>query len=385
LIVVNPAVKRTHPLLALSAQSGVPLTSEINLLCSRNRAPTIAVTGSIGKSTTATLIRLLLCSPDRRVHLGGNIGGTLLSQLDHIDPADWVVLELSSFQLWDLNHLRFAPDVAVVTNLFPNHLDWHGTFEEYAAAKESITRWQSAAHVLISPQNDAVVRGWSSRARRSAADEFVEFLKSVDLPETLRSGDQLQNASAAIAAANAAVGMAVEECLDRFRSFTPLRHRREAIGVFHGRRFINDSKATTPEAAIAAIRACGATSGRLLLLAGGADKGVCLNAFASEIARSASHAALTGQTAPTLTHLVRRSQGATTVHQASTFDEAVFWLLGQSRPGDTILLSPGCASFGEFVNYEQRGERFRQLVESWTPPNCAKSPPFESDRSRAIA
>lgn len=362
LIVVNPAVRRTHPLLAVAADAGVPLTSEINLFCSRNPARTIAVTGSIGKSTTATLIHLLLNSSNCRTHLGGNIGGTLLLQLDQIQAEDWVVLELSSFQLWNLNHLRFAPDVAVFTNLFPNHLDWHGTFVEYAAAKESMTRWQTNDQLLIFPQSDRVMGQWQSAARRIDSRSYVGSLLSCELPLALKGIDQLENVSAAIAVAQAGAGVPVEECISRLQHFVPLPHRREVVAEHHGRTFINDSKATTPEAAMAAIRACRPSGGRLFLLAGGADKGICLHAFANEISSSADVVALIGQTAEPLRVRIAQSGSATEVHVAHSLDAAFAWLLGRSQPGDTILLSPGCASFGEFVNYEQRGERFRQLV-----------------------
>ncbi|MFQ5731409.1 MAG: Mur ligase family protein, partial [Planctomycetaceae bacterium] len=141
-IVVNPAVRRNHPMLRVARDAGVPLTSEMNLFWRLRQGPVIGVTGSNGKSTTAALVHSILQADGWSVRLGGNIGGSLLPVVDEIGPNDWTVVELSSFQLHELDRIPSSPEVAVVTNFAPNHLDWHGGLDEYCEAKQTIVRWQ---------------------------------------------------------------------------------------------------------------------------------------------------------------------------------------------------------------------------------------------------
>jgi len=160
LVVVNPAVRRDHPLLVRCRERGVPLTSEMNLFWQHQRGIVLAVTGSNGKSTTTALLHNILVQTGRTCWLGGNLGRSLLPMVDDIAAADFVVLELSSFQLADLDRLQARPHVAVVTNFAPNHLDWHGTIDEYRRAKQSLLRWQQATDIAVLNGDDDDVRGW---------------------------------------------------------------------------------------------------------------------------------------------------------------------------------------------------------------------------------
>ncbi|MFN0054190.1 MAG: UDP-N-acetylmuramoyl-L-alanine--D-glutamate ligase [Planctomycetales bacterium] len=401
LLVVSPAVPPDHRCVRLARDAGIPVTSEMNLFWERNRGRTICITGSNGKSTTASLVHALLSAaldpsqkPDvttsgaSRCWLGGNIGQSLLPQVDEIAPDDWVVLELSSFQLADLAPLHPDPHVAIVTNFSPNHLDRHGTLESYREAKQQIVRWQSVDRLAILNQDDPDVAGWPTGARRywfGRDDEGREGLFGVGFDQFKRRalfrqgrreqvlplGDWLplpgrhnfQNALAACCAA-LVVGATPTDLAAGLQTFQGLPHRLQRVGEATGRLFYNDSKATTPAAAIEALHAFRAP---LWLLAGGYDKQVDLSEFAQTIVdRGVQGVALLGQTAATLEALIRARdpQGRILLWVAPAFESAVQWAWERSAPGDVLLLSPGCASYDWFSNYEARGDQFVRLAES---------------------
>ena len=459
LLVVNPAVKPSCPWLAKARERGIPRTSEMNLFWQHNRGRVIGVTGSNGKSTTTALIAHLLKTAGRTVYLGGNLGGSLLPIVDSIEPTDWVVLELSSFQLADLDRIEASPEIAVVTNFAPNHLDWHPDLDDYRRAKQTILRWQSEDSTAVLNGADADVREWPTLGRvwlfgqtsgslspagdvadsndfrcggegggegvhtpgqpphpgplthshvlsESSADRggegaenvghvsyvpekemrsvgFSPRLSKVDMPAWAKAhatntrlldlfplpGDHNRMNAAAAICAVLAVGVEWESLAEGLRTFRGLPHRLEFVGEVAGRRFYNDSLATTPESAICALKAF---PGRVLLLAGGYDKRVDLSEFAREAAARATAIAWMGQTAERLHALAMQTLeehgGLTSPARCRSqrithnLREAFEWLWEQSQPGDTILLSPACASFDWFLNFADRGEQFRTLV-----------------------
>lgn len=383
LVVVNPAVPPDSRWVDAARSAGVLLSSEIELFCQRAPGTVVAVTGSNGKSTTAALIHHILRRAGRRVWLGGNIGHSLLGSLPEMNTGDWVILELSSFQLTALDRIRFRPHIAVVTNFTPNHLDWHPDVDHYRWAKQRILHWQRASDWAVLNASDTEVRAWPAAAQR------LEFAGSAGLPRpgltetpeqliyrdshrtetlgrnALAAAVQLpglhnrENVSAALTAACAA-GVSLRDAVDALAGFEPLAHRLEFVAEHEGRRYINDSLATTPESAIAALHAF---EQPIVLLAGGSDKGVDLTDFARAIARRAKAVALMGQTGPQLaqalqSHPGKRCRWAT----CSDFRSAFAWAVGQSCDGDIILLSPGCASFGWFESFADRGQQFREAV-----------------------
>ena len=408
LVVVNPAVPRDSRYLEVARQSGVPLTSEMNLFWQHNCGRVVGVTGSNGKSTTAAILHAILEAGPSRCWLGGNIGCSLLPAVDGIAPDDWVVLELSSFQLNDLDRLFTSPEVAVVTNFSPNHLDWHHSLDDYRRSKQAILRWQLDHHTAVLNQDDPDVALWPSNGRRfffgtrdlgrpgifaqqagasrstagskprgagfpaghcRSADHVVfrdgGGEQALPLSEwlTLPGRHNLQNALAAACAA-LALGASPSEVQRGLESFTPLPHRLEKVADVAGRSFYNDSLATTPESARIALEAF---TEPVVLLAGGYDKGLDLSDFAQSIAEKAKAVALMGQTAEPLAFLIEQdSRGQTTPHRECPSLEAAFnWAVEQSAPGDVVLLSPGCASYGWFSNFAERGERFVKLVKAW--------------------
>ena len=319
LVVVNPAVKRDCPYLNAAIQAGVPTTSEMNLFWKWNRAPVIAVTGSNGKSTTTALIhaivqRLVQRQSHRTAWLGGNIGTSLLPLVDQIQPDDVVVLELSSFQLVDLNRLQASPHVAVVTNFAPNHLDWHLDLDDYRHAKQTILRWQTVEDVAVLNADDQDVRQWPVQSERRefgihTTVPYGVFFKDRDAIVREKTGEQrwplaewlklpgehnVANALAAISAATA-IGATEQDVQGGIENYQALPHRLQFVAEVAGRRFYNDSLATTPESTEVALAAFDAP---IVLLAGGYDKHVDLGRMAHAIARSAKGVSLMGQTAP---------------------------------------------------------------------------------------
>lgn len=396
LVVVSPAVPKESPFLAVARERGIPLTSEMNLFWERNRGRVLAVTGSNGKSTTTALThaildiaRLASSKCERGISgcwLGGNIGISLLPEVRRIQPEDWVVLELSSFQLEDLAPLQPRPEIAVVTNFSPNHLDRHGTVEAYRAAKQNLMRWQTVDQFAV-VNSESEVATWPTAATRlqfGPSDEhrlgvFGESSEVLTrLPAELGGEQRLplgrwlrlpgthnwQNAQAAIAAALAA-GASVAAIEQAVCSFRGLPHRLEFVAEVDGRRCFNDSKSTTPEATILALQSFDEP---IVLLAGGYDKQIDLSAIASAAVSRCRAVALLGQTGPQLGRLIEAAARAANVvgptcRGFESLEPAVAWSLQSSSPGDVVLLSPGCASYDWFQNYIERGERFSAMVQ----------------------
>ena len=384
LIVVNPAVRRTeNRYIRTAVEAGIPLTSEMNLFWQFCRGKKLVVTGSVGKSTTAKLIHDSLCAAGIPARLGGNIGISLLPEVELIQPNDWIVLELSSFQLADLARIHAAPEVSVITNFFPNHLDWHGTLAAYRRAKQAASTWQSSSSVAVLNADDPGVWTWPTEAARVGFgttlpdnacgvridERFLlvnnkgrtQNINTESFASSLQAPHQRLNCAAAVAALTFGVGIEPERFLTAFEVYQPLRHRLEHVAEIDGRMFLNDSKATTPEATCAALRTL---SSPVILIAGGQDKGVDLSVLAAEIGGHAKAVALIGPTAAVLKKGIRRSWPEFPVHLAKDLEDALAWSLARSQRGDAILLSPGCASHGEFANYEDRGETFCRLIQA---------------------
>lgn len=388
LIVVNPAVPRENRFLEIGRKGGAELTSEMRLFWERNPARVIGVTGSNGKSTTTAMTHALLEAAGTQCRLGGNIGRSLLPELKEIRADEWVVLELSSFQLEDLDLLRASPDVGIVTNFTANHLDRHGTLEAYREAKQTLLRWQSPEQIAVLNGDDADVREWETKGRRlyfgkeyrGGGTDWGEegmFLTAggegiwrFDGRETrfpicewlkVPGMHNLCNALGATAAA-LSVGVNAGAIERGLRGYRALPHRLELVREWEGRRFYNDSLATTPESTERAIEAFGEP---IVLLAGGYDKGSDLSGMAQSIVGGGvKGVALMGVTGPVLGRLIRGfdPEGRVRLHESADFRDAFGWCLEASGRGDVVLLSPGCASYGWFKNFAERGEIFRRLV-----------------------
>jgi len=380
IIVVNPAVPPDNSFVRLAESAGRHITSQLEIFFELCPAKIVGITGSNGKSTTTTLTSHLLEAgigqpgiEYQRVWLGGNIGNKpLLEILDQIGPADLVVLELSSFQLEQLARIRKAPQAAIITNLTPNHLDRHGTFEAYCRAKENIFIHQS----LSGPQpalgvfnaDDSVTRGWYEKYRGQAGRLCRTFGPGdvpTDLAEVfvLAGPANRSNLAAALAVADY-FSVARDRIRKAITSYRGLPHRLELVVRRKGVGWYDDSKATTPISSIAALEAFDCPE---IIIAGGYDKHIPFDEFGKAIAAKAKAAILIGQTADKIAAAIsagRTPDSRLDVHRAGTLQEAVQLADRLSRPGDVVLLSTACASYDMFRHYEHRAAVFRESIEA---------------------
>lgn len=365
LLVVSPAVpKDKSEFVREAVRRGIPLSSEMNLFIERCPAKrVVGITGSAGKSTTTAMIGSILTTASEagalpRVWLGGNIGHSLLGDLQTMSSEDLVVLELSSFQLEDLGALRWSPPIAVITNIQPNHLDRHGTLEAYADAKMNLVRYQSAdGLVLVHEGEDEVARrvtavGAGARLRRVTFPQ--EFASHLRLP----GRHNRDNAAAAIAVARA-LGVADELIKRGIEAFTGLPHRLEFVAERDGVRYYNDSKSTTPESTRIALEAFDEP---VVMLVGGYDKKIPLDGISRQLAARAKLTICYGQTGPAFHREITAAGGR--AERADSFEDAVAKARAAAVPGDVVVLSPACASYDMFSNYEERGALFRQYVQA---------------------
>ena len=357
LLVVSPAIPPDIPPLKAAAQAGIPRTTEMNLFLQRCAAPIVGITGSVGKSTTTAMIGDIL-SRNHTVHVGGNIGKSLLCDLEAIQPGHVVVLEMSSFQLEEVEAIGISPAVALVTNLTPNHLDRHGTMEAYTRAKQNIFRFQSESDLLILNSADEALDGWAD-----LAPGRVEFFDpqgdSFDLQVT---GEHNQiNAQAAWAVAR---GLGVDRAgaADALRDFESLPHRLQLAAEGRGVKYYNDSKCTTPGGLVVALEAFEPRT--VVLIAGGSDKDVSFDKMGAAVAQRAKALVVLGATAGKIAAAVERSRCDLEpgIHIAVDLEGAVATAAELAGEGDVVLLSPACASYDMFTNYQQRGDQFVQLA-----------------------
>ncbi len=335
LIVANPAVRMPweNPYLQAAWDAGVEVKTEIQFVVEQvDRRKIVGVTGSAGKSTTAAMIHAALLASDLQAVLGGNIGGSMMQKIDQISDDTIVVLELSSAMLWWLGDAQgkgWSPHVGVLTNISPNHLDWHGSMESYETCKENIFSFQE--------QGDIEIRSVEVDPIRDELYILGEHNK--------------QNAAVAINAA-IVMGADVQEAVKGITEFRGLPHRLERVGE----NVYNDSKSTTPQACVLAVDSFDKPS-RIHLIVGGYDKKIDLSLIAQQADRVAGLYAI-GQTAEDIIQLAKCGYA---VH-CESLEVAVRAAKERMGEGDVLLLSPGCASLDQFENYEQRGEAFCSLA-----------------------
>ena len=384
LLVVNPAVRPDNKIVEHCRNRGVRITSEIELFIDRNPAFTIAVTGSNGKSTTCRLIYDLLranIDSTRVVQIGGNIGRSLLPVLPSLRSQDIVVLELSSFQLHRLGDTGICPDVAVVTGLSPNHLDWHPDFEHYESAKQVICSSQKKTDGIVVPDD---LDNWPIRGRCLRFGLFdsgedgvfiddgaiiirtagVESAERLSMNSTLQSQHNQKNLAAAVAAVQLTVNNTLQ-LQPVVQQFSGLPHRMHTVAQGSGRRFIDDSASTTPESTVAALES---VSSGCVLIAGGADKGTDLSSLGKQIRRYTDRLVAIGATAADLSEAAlagNNGQQNFTVVKTADFVSAFEHAVELTRPGDIVLLSPGCSSHDWFPDFQERGRTFSRLALEW--------------------
>jgi UDP-N-acetylmuramoylalanine--D-glutamate ligase len=386
LIVASPGVPQDLPHLVAARAQGIPVRSEIELAWRFLRGRLVAITGSNGKTTTTSLIGHILETAGIPVLVAGNIGTPLISRVETSSDSTVTVAEVSSFQLECIDSLR--PDVALLLNLAPDHLDRHASFEEYGRAKARIFENQTPEDAAIVNADDpAAVQHaplrprvfWFSRSKRVAAGAFLrddEIVFRRDGAETvllrradigLRGGHNVENVLAA-SAATLLVGAQPAAIAAGVCSFAGVEHRLEFVAEIGGVSFYNDSKATNVDATLKAVDTF---PGRLLVILGGKDKGGDFTLLRKPLQQRACLALLVGDAAE---KIVGQLAGAVPTEMAGTLDRAVRLAFERARAGDIVLLAPACASFDQFENFEHRGRVFKQLVRQLEHQSAADEP-----------
>jgi UDP-N-acetylmuramoylalanine--D-glutamate ligase len=340
-LVKSPGVPRDNPLVRAAR---IPIWSEVELGSRFLPNPILGVTGTNGKTTTAEWLGAMFRAAGREVVVAGNVGRALTAV--EAPPEAWIVCELSSFQLEDVH--EFRPRVAVLINLEPDHLDRHGTFEAYRDAKLRIFGNQTGDDVAVVPRGFVEVPGGGRRSEFSAAD-------LLPAEPSLPGAHNRENAAAAAAAARAA-GLPEDAIADALTGFRGVAHRLELVAEIDGVRYVNDSKATNTAAA---RRALAAYDAPLHVILGGSRKGESFEELAREVH---GRAYLVGETADELARALDRA-GVPFV-RSGDLSAAVEAASRAAVPGDVVLLSPACASYDQFRDFEQRGEDFRRLVQN---------------------
>ncbi|MDQ0270335.1 UDP-N-acetylmuramoyl-L-alanine--D-glutamate ligase [Cytobacillus purgationiresistens] len=372
LIVKNPGIPYHNPMIKEATQRGIPILTEVELAYQISEAPFVAITGTNGKTTTTTLLADILEAGDKAPLIAGNIGTVASVVAEEASAKNTIVIELSSFQLMGID--EFKPKISILTNLYDAHLDYHGTREEYVAAKANITRNQTESDYFIvnSDQDEVMKVATQSKASiipfstKRVLDKgaYVEngwicfngekIMETKDI--VLPGAHNLENILSSVIAAKL-LGVHNEAIYMVLNRFAGVKHRLQYIGEVKERRFYNDSKATN---ILATQNALAAFDAPIVLLAGGLDRG---NDFDELIpALNKVKAIVTfGQTAPKIEDIAKRS-GIKMIQRVDNVEKAVPEAFQLSEPGDVILLSPACASWDQYKTFEVRGDIFIAAV-----------------------
>jgi UDP-N-acetylmuramoylalanine--D-glutamate ligase len=348
LLVKSPGIPAEAPLVAAARERGLTVWSEVELGHRLLGNQILGITGTNGKTTTSELLGEVFRAAGKPVAVAGNVGRPLTGLDGTLAEDAWIVCELSSFQLEDIE--GFRPRVAILLNLTPDHLDRHASLEEYRAAKLRIFENQGPDDIAVVPRGFEEIPG---SARR------VEFDSEDELPaEPLVPGEHNRENAAAATAAARAVGIADDPIARALRTFEGVPHRLELVGEVGGIRFVNDSKATNPEAA---ERALSAYPPGIRLILGGSRKESSYSSLAREAsARGVAKAYLIGGAADEIAEALARA--GVRFADSGTLEQAVADAFADAEPGEVVLLSPACASYDQFRDFEERGQHFRDLV-----------------------
>lgn len=379
LIVLSPAVPMDASFVQKAISQGKEVISEVELAYRLCRAPIVAITGTNGKTTTTALVGEILKEAGKTVHVVGNIGVPFVGKVDEICKEDIVVVEISSFQLEAIS--QFHPRVCAILNITEDHLDRHKTMENYINTKMRIfenctdTDWlilngdddetvkmkeKTQANVLFFSRKHILEQGAWVEDGQLVVDigegkEIVCHVDDIFIP----GSHNLENALAATLMART-LGVSPQSIASTLRSFRGVEHRIEFVDIIDGVKFYNDSKGTNPEASIKAIQAM---KGPTVLIAGGYDKGSDFSPFIDAFGDTVRHMVVLGETADKIIKAAQ-DKGFANVHRVKTLEEGVVKAFSLAKPGENVLLSPACASWDMFKDFEERGRVFKEAVKA---------------------
>lgn len=368
----TPGVRPDMPALLRAKERGAIITSEMDVFFSLCPCPVTAITGSDGKTTTSTLVSEMYKAQGFTVHLGGNIGTPLLPRLDEIKAEHRVVVELSSFQLMDMTH---SPHIAVITNVTPNHLDWHKGMEEYSDAKKRLLKYQTSADLCVLNLDDSTTRSFASDTLAKVSFFSMEKQESgfsFDGENLLRDGKAFlsakdmripgkHNIANFLTAASAVWGeVSLEAMIQVARNFTGVEHRIEFVREINGVKYYNDSIASSPTRAAAALNCFE----NIILIAGGYDKKIAFDELGELICQKVDTLLLCGATAEKIEKAVLDAKYSKKpqIYTYANLTDTVNAAHSLAKDGDVVLFSPACASFDFFANFAVRGRFFKDLV-----------------------
>lgn len=372
IIYKTPGIRCDIPQLKAAAERGAHITSEMETFFELCPSHIIAVTGSDGKTTTTTLIYEIMTRAGYKTWLGGNIGKPLLSEVDKMTENDYAILELSSFQL---HTMKYSPEIGVITNLSPNHLDWHKDYNEYIEAKTNIFRHMKSENrlVLNADNSDCAallplahvdVRMFSRKMKASVyldGDMIIcEGEKVLDIKDIKIPG--MHNVENYMAAVAAVWGLAGKEAIEYVaKNFGGVQHRIELVRELDGVRYYNSSIDSSPNRTINTLRVF---PEKVIMIAGGKDKGIPYDELGAPIADHVKTLILIGATSDKIEEALKATgrEGEVEVVRAQTYPEAVSAARSRAVSGDVVLLSPASTSFDMFNNFEERGDLFKKLV-----------------------
>lgn len=379
-IVVSPAVPLDKEFLLSAKERGIEIISELELSYRFAKAPFIGITGTNGKTTTTSLIGELFKTAGFNTLVGGNIGDPLVTEVEKIPENGVIVAEISSFQLEGIK--EFAPQVAIITNLTPDHMDRHKTMENYLEAKARIFENQSEKDFLILSWDDSVIRELGKRSkgkvlffsRKEEVNQgaFIEdgFLtvsfngkkEKIIKPEEIfiKGGHNLENSMCGVLA-GVVMGIDPKITAQVLRDFKGVEHRLEFSGEYMGVTYVNDSKGTNPDAS---LKALASYDQPIIIIAGGRNKGNSFDEYAKVIKDKCKFAVLIGESKFEIKEELDKI-GFNNYFLTDNYEEAVQKTVQISEKGDVVLLSPACASWDMFPNYEIRGNQFKELVKKY--------------------
>lgn len=376
----SPSCLPTRKELVDEANNGAIVTTEVELLMKMCPCKIVGVTGSDGKTTTTSLINAILKKAGYNTFLGGNIGTPLFTKLPDMKPEDILVLELSSFQLMGM---EISPDIAVITNITPNHLNIHKDYEEYIEAKKNIFKYQDGQGILVLNYDNEITRNCEKEANgkviffssknkldngyivdedviKECEDKIRKHILNVE-DVILRGNHNYQNIATAIAATSSLVDMDI--AVEAIKEFKPVEHRIEFIRELDGVKWYNDSASSSPSRTLSGINAF---KEDIILIAGGYDKNLDYTPLAKPIIKKVKSLILIGQTSGKIFDVVKleleKENKELDIHMCESLEETIKLAKKVAKPGQVVLFSPASASFDMFKNFADRGNQFKELV-----------------------